>query len=98
ADTQHFAFYTAGEDRVGRLVAAKPYVPSLLGDPLRFDDLRRRERAASDHAHFALAHEVAHRTERLVDVGQRTVSVHLVQIDVVGSQAAQRIFAGSDDP
>ena len=73
-------------------------MPALLGHPVRFDDLRGRKRATTDHADLALAHEVAHGAERLVDVGQRVDSVDLVQVDVVGAEAAQRVFTGADDP
>src|SRR5205085_2516748 len=97
AHTQYLAFDAAGEDRIGRLVAAEAHVTPPLRDPLRLDDLRGWKRATPDHAHLALVYEVTHGTERLVDVGQRVDAVDLVQVDVVRAEATQRIFAGADD-
>ena len=66
--------------------------------PLRLDDVVGRERRVPDRAHLALVDEIAERAERLVDVGCRIGPVDLVQVDVVGAEAAQAVLALLDDP
>ena len=71
---------------------------ALLRDPLRLDDLRGQERRRAEVADLALADEVGQRAERLVDVDLRPRAVHLVEVDVVDLQAAQRVLDLADDP
>ena len=47
-------------------------------------------------AHLALVHEIRERAERVVDVGERVRAVHLVEVDVVGAQPAQRASHARD--
>ena len=67
-------------------------------DPLRLDDLRRRERRGADVADLALLDEVGERAERLVDVGLRVGAVDLVEVDPVGAEPPQRVLDLPDDP
>ena len=59
AGREHVGLDAADEDRVRRLLAHEALAVAALGDPLRLDDRRRRERRAAEVAHLALVHEVA---------------------------------------
>ena len=98
AGGQHRRLDAADEDRVGRLLAAEPHVTAPVRDPLRLDDLLGREGGGADRADLAAAHQVGQRGQGLVDVGVRVRAVHLVQVDVVGLQAAQAVLHLADDP
>src|SRR5205823_6930542 len=67
-------------------------------DPLRLDDGFGREGGGADCADLARVDEVRQRGQGLVDVGVRVRTVHLVQVDVVGLQAAQAVLDLADDP
>ena len=72
AGGQHVVLDRAGEDRVGRLLAAEPLAAARSRRrPLRLDDLRGGKRRVADVADLALMDEVGQRAERLVDVGAR---------------------------
>jgi hypothetical protein len=43
-------------------------------------------------------HQIRQRGQGLLDVGRRIGTVDLVQVDVVGSQAAQGVLDLGDDP
>ena len=98
AHRQHVALDPAHEQRVGRLLGHEALAPAPLRRPLRLHDLVRREGGAAEVEDLALAHQVGEGAERLVDVGVRVGAVDLVEVDVVGAQAAQAVLDLADDP
>jgi hypothetical protein len=52
-DRQHLALDAPIDDRVRRLLGPEALEAAPLGDPLRLDDLRRREGRRTDRAHLA---------------------------------------------
>ena len=81
---------------VGRLDALITSPTALLGDGVRFGEARGREVRGADPTDFALLHQ---RVERLHDLVERrllVVAVGLVQVDVVGLEALQRVLDGLD--
>ena len=89
---------TTGEDRIRRLLAAEPLVPAAFGDPLALDDLLGREGRRADRAYLPGPDQVGQGRQRLVDIGGRIGTVHLVQVDVVGLHAPQAVIHFPDDP
>jgi hypothetical protein len=81
-----------------RLLGDETLQMPVARDPLRLDDLAGWERGGADVADLALAHEVAERRQRLVDVGARIRAVDLVQVDPVGVEPPQRVLHRADDP
>jgi hypothetical protein len=65
---------------------------------LGLDDGLGRERRRSEVAHLALPHEIGQRRQRVVEIGVRVRTVHLVEVDVVGAQPAEAVLDGPDDP
>ena len=55
-------------------------------------------RRGADVADLALVDEVGEGAEGLLDVGVRAGPVHLVEVDVVGAEPAQRVLDLADDP
>ena len=98
ARRQHVVLDAADEHRVRRLLAHEALAVAALRHPLRLDDRGCGKRRAADVAHLALVHQVGQRAERLVDVGVGTRPVHLVEVDVVGVEAAQALLALTQDP
>jgi two-component system chemotaxis response regulator CheY len=90
-----------------RAYVHKPVQPEALGRvlrqvlgfcrPLGVDDLPRGEVAVAHIAHFALADEIVQRLQRLQNgcIGVRPMD--LIQVDVVGLQAAQAGLDRSKD-
>ena len=72
--------------------------PRALGRPLRLHDPVGRIGRRAEVQHLALPHEVGEGAERLVEVGAPVEAVHLVEVDVVGAEAAQAVLAGLPDP
>jgi hypothetical protein len=85
------------QEVVGRLLAHEAVQPQLLGRPQRLDHLPRGVRARADVAHLALADQVVERAQRLVDRDAALRAVDLVQVDVVGLQAAEAVLTGLHD-
>ncbi len=97
-DRQHLGLDAAVEDRVGRLLGAEPFQAAPLGDPLGLDDVGGGHRRRADRADLAAVDQVRERGQRLLDVGVGVRPVDLVQVDVVGLQAAQRVLDLGHDP
>jgi hypothetical protein len=95
---EHVTFHVAGEDGVRRLLGHRTLAVAALRCPLSLDQLRRQERRRADVADLSLVHEVRQRAERLVDVDLGARPVHLVEVDVVRGQPAQRALDLADDP
>ena len=95
---QHVELDAPGQQRVGRLLGAEALQPALARRPLGLDDLAARVRRRADVADLALLDEVGERAERLLDVDGRIGAVHLVEVDVVGAEAPQRVLDRPDDP
>jgi len=97
-DGQDLGFDAAVEDRVGRLLGAEPLEAASLGHPLGFDDVGGGHRGRADRTDLAAADQVRERGQRLLDVCVGVRSVDLVEVDVVGLQAAQRVLDRGHDP
>ena len=95
---QHVGLDAAHQDRVRRLLGHEPFQAAVAGGPLRLDDLAGGVGRRADVADLALPDQVGQRAEGLLDVGVLARPVHLVQVDVVGVQAAQRVLDLADDP
>jgi hypothetical protein len=76
----------------------EPLQVSLMTGPLGFHDLRGGVGRGPDVADLAGPHQVGESAEGLLDVGFRTGSVYLVEVDVVGVQPAQGGLDLADDP
>src|SRR5580693_6815737 len=95
---QDLAFDAAVEDGVGRLFGVESREASPLGDPLGLDDAGGGGLGRADRADLAAADQVGQRGKGFLDVGAGIGAVELVEIEVVGPQAAQRVFRGGNDP
>jgi hypothetical protein len=65
-------------------------------DPEGFHQLPAREIGHPGVAHFSGPHEIVQCGQRFLDGGIRIERMQLEQIDVVGAQAAQCVFARVD--
>ena len=90
AGRQHVVLDRPGQHGVRGLLGAKPSVAAAIGDPLRLDDLRGGNLRRAEGSDLAGAHEVGQGAEGLVDIGVRIGNAHLVEVDPVGLQPAQR--------
>ena len=88
----------ADQDRVRRLLGDEPLQVAVPGCPLGLDDLRSGVRRGADVADLALADEVGEGAEGLLHVGVGAGPVDLVEVDVVGAQAAQGVLDLAHDP
>ena len=95
---QHLGLDAAVQDRVGRLLGAEPLQSAPFGDPLGLDDVGGRHGGRPDRADLAGVDQVRQRRQCLLDVGVGVRPVDLVQVDVVGLQAAQRVLNRGHDP
>ena len=98
AGGEHGRLDAAHEDRIRRLLAPEALVTSPFGHPLGLDDLVGREGRTAGVADLALVHQVGQRRQGVVDVGGRVGTVHLVEVDVVGAETAQRVLDLGHDP
>ncbi len=92
ADRDQVALGLAREPRVLVLRRDERRKPALGRDAVGLLDLRRAQVRRADEPHLALAHELVHRAERLLDRGHAVGPVVLVEIDVVGAEPPQRAF------
>ncbi len=76
----------------------KRCVCASVGNPLRFDDLLRREHRVPERADHPFRFRSVSAPRVLVEVGVPVVPVQLVQVDVVGAEALQARFDGLADP
>jgi hypothetical protein len=95
---QHVGLDAAHQDRVRRLLGHEALQAAVAGGPLRLDDLAGGVGGRPDVAGLALPDQVGQRAEGVLDVGVLAGPVHLVKVDVVGVQAAQRVLDLADDP
>jgi len=98
AGGQDVVLDAANEHGVGRLLGDEALQAAFARHPLGFDDLASGEGGGADVADLALADEVGEGAEGLLDVGVGARPVDLVEVDVVGLEAAQGVFDGADDP
>ncbi len=68
----------------------KRAVPLFARDAVGLDELLGREVRTSDRAHLPGLDELVERTEGVADRYRRVGPVHVVEVDVVGSQPFQR--------
>ena len=85
----HEAVFVLGGDEAGQT--------ERLGGPLGFDHAPGAEIRAAEIADFALCHEIGQGAEAFLHRRQRVHPVHLVEIDVIGAQPAQRGLHGAHD-
>jgi hypothetical protein len=71
-----------------RLLGAEALQIPALCDPLRLDDVGGRGRGGADGADLSAADQVRECGEGFLDVGRGVDAVDLVEVDVVGLQAA----------
>ena len=95
---QYLALDAAVEDGVDRLLGVESREAAPLGDPLGLDDVGGVGLRRADRADLAAADQVGQCGEGLLDVGAGVGAVELVEVDVVGLQATQRVLHGGDDP
>ena len=79
----------AADERVVRLVRDVAREAVLLRDGQRLHQVPAGEVRAADVADLAGAHQIVERAERFLDRRQRVEAVQLVEVDVVGAEAAQ---------
>ena len=95
---QDLALDAAVEDGVGRLLGVETREAAPFGDPLGLDDAGGGGLRGADRADLAAADQVGQRGEGFLDVGAGIGAVKLVEVDVVGPQATQRVLHGDNDP
>ena len=95
---QHIGLDAAHQDRIRRLLGDEAPEPAALRDPLRLDDLVRREGRRAEDSDLALPLQIGECREGLLDVGARVRTVHLIQVDPVGLQPTQAVLDLADDP
>ncbi len=71
---------------------------ATLRCPTRLDQVGGRERRGAPHADLPRADEIGQRVDRLADVGRWVGPVDLIQVDVVGAEAAQAALDRRPDP
>ena len=98
AGGQHVGLDPAHEDGVGRLLGHEALEVAVSSGDLGLDDLARREGRGADVADLALPHQIRERGQGLLDVGAGVGAVHLVEVDPVGAQPAQRVLDRAHDP
>ncbi len=98
AHRQHVLLDATDQNRVGRLFCDESFTGSTLCDPLRFDDLMGGKGRAAEVADLPHPHQIGQRAQGLVDVGIGRWPVDLIEVDVVGAQAAQAVLASRHDP
>ena len=97
-DREDLAFDAADEQGVRQLLGVRGDQAVLLGEPVRLDELVRGEDRGAVVADLPLADQVVEGLEGLQEVGVRVGPVGLVEVDVVGVEAAQAVLDGADDP
>ena len=95
---QHILFDAADQDRVRRLLGDESFGVAISRGALRLHDLGSGVRRRPDVADLALSDEIGQRPEGFLDVGVLAGPVDLIQVDVVGVQAPQRVLDLSHDP
>ena len=80
------------------MLGAEPFQATPLGDPLGLDDVGRGCRGRPDRPDLSAVDQVRERRECLLDVGGGVRPLDLVEVDVVGLQAAQRVLDRGHDP
>src|SRR5665647_419826 len=94
---QQLHLEVAGDDRVVGLHADEAGPAVAIADAQRLLDLPGGEIGDSDVEDLAHAHEIAERLERLLDGRARVDAMDLVEVDVVGAEAAQAGIDGLHD-
>ncbi|SNY46838.1 hypothetical protein SAMN05421748_10815 [Paractinoplanes atraurantiacus] len=86
------------EQGIRRLLGVQALEAAALGQPLRLDDRGRRRVGGADRTDLAAAYEIGQGRQGLLQVGARIEAVDLVEVDVVGAQAAQGVLDRRHDP
>ena len=97
AERQQVGFDIAPEDVIARLVAVEAGEAGLIGRGERQPQLPGAVVGRAGVADFAPAAQVVERLHRLLDRRVAVGPVQLVEVDVVGLQAAQRLVDGGED-
>ena len=97
ARRQNLHLDVARQNAVLRLQADQR-LPTFCGDDqTRLDDLRGGPVRHADVAHLALPDEVVQRAQRFFERRRVVVAMHLIQVDVVGIEPPQAVFARFHD-
>jgi hypothetical protein len=89
AEREHLTLYLAEQQVVARLNRVEPGEPERFAAPDGTDQLVGQKIRTSDVADLSLMDEIIERTERFVDRGRWIEPMQLIEVDVVGLQAAQ---------
>jgi AraC family transcriptional regulator len=96
-DRDQLRLSVARLERVVDLLADELLEPPPVGDPQRLHQLPPREVRRADVAHLAGGDQGVEGGQRLIERRLPVPLVHLVQIDVVGSEPPQARFGGAED-
>ena len=91
------AFELPSSERIKGLRAAESFEALCPGDSQRLHHLPSREVGAADVTHFAAAHEVVERAQRVVEARQRVEPMDLIEVDVVRAQPRQAGLDGLEN-
>src|SRR5439155_26396515 len=86
------------EDRVRRLLGPEAGRPDAFGDPRSFLELPAGEGRGAEVSDLPRTLQIGEDTQRLVDLRLRFGAMDLVEVDVVGAEAAQRALHLARDP
>src|SRR5262249_11367936 len=97
AERQQFGLDVPEKEVVARLHAVVAGQPAALADPERQRELPRRVVRAADVTDLALPYQVVEGPQAFFERRVRVGRVGLVEVDVVGAQAAQAVLHGLED-
>ena len=94
---KQFGLDVAEENIVARLHAIEAHDVQCVTRPQRFTEQPGGIVGTADIEDLATAHEIVQSAQRLLKGGVRVGDVHLIEVDVVGLQAAQTALNGAHD-
>ena len=95
---QHVGLDAALQDGVARLLGDVAAQVLVAGGPLGLHDAVGGEGGGAEVADLARPLQVGQRRQGLLVAGARVPAVHLVEVDVVDTEAAQAVVEGGDQP
>ena len=93
-ERHQFPFVFSADERIVDLVANVAGPAVAIGDGERFHQVPAGKIGAGDVANFSALDQLIEAAESLFDGRERVESVEMVDVDVVGAEAAQAGFAG----
>src|SRR5580658_974651 len=95
-ERHEFPFVFAADEGVVRLMSDVTRPSVAFGDGQRFHEVPAGKIGAADVTDFAAVNQIVQGAESFFDGSERVEAVHLVDVNVIGFQAAQAGFAGVD--